>query len=132
MHAWLHVLAVLITVITIPLAVGATAAAAAAATTANAAIDPVALASYEKDLFAQLGLTKRPKIVDRASIVIPEELMDIYQKMMSGHEHSDSLALPTPGQHTKSANTIRSYGHEGKYYNTFNNLHISISELQML
>lgn len=83
------------------------------AVSADTSIDPVALAAYEKNLFAQLGLTKRPKIIDRANIVIPDELMETYHKMMAGHEHSDSVALPTPGVHTKSANTIRSYGHEG-------------------
>lgn len=108
MHAWLYVLAVLITA-------AATVQTAAGAAGADAAIDPVALANYEKDLFAQLGLTKRPKIIDRASIVIPDELMDTYRKMMAGHEQSDSVALPTPGLHTKSANTIRSYGHEGTF-----------------
>lgn len=107
MHAWLYVLAAFVTVVQLRMhtVVGATAA----------AIDPVVLASYEKDLFAQLGLTKRPKIIDRANIVIPDELMEIYHKMMAGHEHSDSVQLPTPGRHTKTANTIRSYGHEGEF-----------------
>lgn len=122
MHAWLYVLAVLITVLATgaPFAgsratgVGVGASSAPPAPANAAAIDPVALANYERDLFAQLGLSKRPTITDRASIVIPDELMDIYHQMMAGHEQSDSVALPTPGVHTKSANTIRSYDHEGE------------------
>lgn len=105
MRAWLYVLAVLMAAIFVQIVVSAEAA---------VDVDPVAMAKFEKTLFAQLGLTKRPQNVDRSAIVIPDELMDIYHKMMEGHKTSDSIALPTPGVHSKSANTIRTYSHEGK------------------
>lgn len=112
MRAWLYVLVVLMAA---TLNDQNVVQAAVDADDAKNVIDPEAMAKFEKTLFAQLGLSKRPQIVDRSSIVIPEELMEIYKKMMEGHETSDSVALPTPGQHTKSANTIRTYAHEGEF-----------------
>lgn len=113
MRAWLYVLAVLMAATFNEHILAVHAAAPTADAPTAPVVDAVAMAKFEQTLFAQLGLNKRPDIVDRASIVIPDELMEIYNKMMEGHEQSDSVALPTPGQHTTSANTIRTYVHEG-------------------
>lgn len=114
MRAWLYVLVVLVAATLNDQIV------VQAVDADTTVVDPEAMAKFEKTLFAQLGLSKRPQIIDRASIVIPDELMEIYKKMMEGHETSDSVALPTPGQHTKSANTIRTYVHEGWFFFTIN------------
>lgn len=108
MRAWLFVLAVLATTKQI----------VQVASTENNRnqMDPVVLEQFEKTLFAQLGLTRRTRTIDRSKIVIPDELRDIYNKMMEGHQDTDSVNLPMPGVHTKSANTIRSFVHEGKFF----------------
>ena len=106
MRAWIFVLAVLATIIPIV---------QVASTDKRINLDPGELELFEKTLFAQLGMEKRTRIVDRSNIVIPNELQDIYNKMMHSQEYSDSISLPLPGANTKSANTIRSFAHEGKY-----------------
>lgn len=78
-------------------------------------IDPVALEQFEKTLLNQLGIEKRPKIIDRSKIVIPDELKEVFNQMMMGHEDIYSVNLPIAGKHTKSANTIRSFAHEGEH-----------------
>lgn len=73
--------------------------------------DPETLVQIEKNLLSLFGFKKRPKI-DRSKIVIPEAMKKLYAEIM-GHE-LDSVNVPKPGLHTKSANTVRSFTHEGK------------------
>lgn len=115
MRAWLYVLAVLMATFKLIALVASTAELTPIASlkTTVETLDPVALAQFEKTLFAQLGMVRRPQVIDRSSIVIPIELTALYIKMMEGHEEFDSLSLPMPGALTKSANTIRSFIHEG-------------------
>lgn len=57
------------------------------------------------------GFRKRP-IVDRSKIVIPQAMLDMYERQMN--HPLDTASIPRPGLHTKSANTIRSFTHVGK------------------
>lgn len=119
MRAWLYVLAVLMATLKLIVPVASSISSSSSSrnsgnTEEKQQLDPVALAQFEKTLFAQLGMVRRPHIVDRSKIVIPDELKEIFNKMMEGHELMDSVNLPMPGTHTKSANTIRSFAHEGK------------------
>jgi bone morphogenetic protein 2/4 len=74
--------------------------------------DPQTLVQIEKNLLSLFGFTKRPK-VDRSKIVIPEAMKQLYAQIM-GHELDSSYNVPKAGLHTKKANTIRSFTHEGK------------------
>lgn len=120
MRAWLYVLAVLMATLKLIVPVASSISSSSSSSRSSGSteekqqLDPVALAQFEKTLFAQLGMVRRPHIVDRSKIVIPDELKEIFNKMMEGHELMDSVNLPMPGSHTKSANTIRSFAHEGK------------------
>lgn len=67
----------------------------------------------EKNLLSIFGMTKRPHPIDRSKIVIPEAMKQLYAEMM-GDELKESVNLPKPGLLTKSANTVRSFIHEGK------------------
>lgn len=129
MRAWLYVLAVLMATLKLIVPVACIAEAEQPDQKSQSQqqqqqpsdkLDPIVLAQFEKTLFAQLGMERRPHIVDRTKIVIPDELKDIYHKMMAAHELTDSVQLPMPGSDTKSANTIRSFAHEGNFL--FNSL----------
>lgn len=67
----------------------------------------------ENALLTMLGMRRRPN-VDRTKIVIPEEMIKLYEEM-SGSK-LDSINIPKPGLHTQTANTMRGFTHEGKYY----------------
>lgn len=69
----------------------------------------------EKNLLTLFGMSKRPKPIDRSKIVIPEAMKTLYSEIM-GEELRESVNLPKPGLLTKSANTVRSFLHEGKYH----------------
>lgn len=64
----------------------------------------------EKDLLSILGLKQRP-IADKKKAQIPQAMINLYQKKIN----HDSLFLPLPGSLTRSANTVRSYTHQGEY-----------------
>lgn len=68
------------------------------------------LVEIEKNLLSLFGFKGRPRI-DRAKVVIPEAMKQLYAQIM-GHE-LDSINIPKPGLHTKNANTVRSFTHEG-------------------
>lgn len=68
----------------------------------------------EQNLLSLFGRSKRPKPIDRSKVVIPESLKLLYADIM-GEELRESVNLPKPGLHTKSANTVRSFTHEGMY-----------------
>lgn len=69
----------------------------------------------EKNLLTLFGMSKRPNPIDRSRIVIPEAMKALYSEIM-GVELRESVNFPKPGLLTKSANTVRSFLHEGKYY----------------
>lgn len=77
-------------------------------------IDRDSQQKVEKNLLTIFGLSKRPKPIDRSKVVIPEELKKLYADL-TGDELYESINLPKPGQFTKSANTVRSFTHEGMY-----------------
>lgn len=66
----------------------------------------------EKNLLTIFGMSKRPKPIDRSKVVIPDAMKQLYAELM-GDELRESVNLPKPGVHTKSANTVRSFTHEG-------------------
>lgn len=66
----------------------------------------------EKNLLTLFGMSKRPKPIDRSKVVIPDAMKALYAEIM-GEELRESVNLPKPGLHTKSANTVRSFTHEG-------------------
>lgn len=73
----------------------------------------------EKNLLTLFGMSKRPKPIDRSKIVIPEAMKALYSEIM-GEELRETVNFPKPGLLTKSANTVRSFLHEGNnnIYNT--------------
>lgn len=71
-----------------------------------------ALAEVEASLMSLFGFRKRPNI-DRSKIVIPQAMLDMYERQMG--RPLDTASIRRPGLHTKSANTIRSFTHVGKY-----------------
>lgn len=80
--------------------------------------DAEAHAHLEKTLLSLFGMKKRPKIIDRASIVIPPAMKALYEKMM-GHElkTTDPVgSLPTDTLLKGIANTVRSFPHEGEFF----------------
>lgn len=89
---------------------------AATATVAAVAMDRETQIKVEKNLLTLFGRSKRPKPIDRSKVVIPDSLKMLYTEIM-GEELRESVNLPKPGLHTKSANTVRSFTHEGMYYN---------------
>lgn len=72
--------------------------------------DPQTLVQIEKNLLSLFGFEKRPK-VDRSKIVIPEAMKKLYAQI-TGHELE--IDEPKADLHSKEANTIRSYIHEGE------------------
>lgn len=75
--------------------------------------DPQTLVQIEKNLLSLFGFEKRPK-VDRSKIVIPEAMKKLYAQI-TGHE-LEIIDAPKADIHSKDANTIRSYTHEGELY----------------
>lgn len=73
--------------------------------------DPQTLVQIEKNLLSLFGFEKRPK-VDRSKIVIPEAMKKLYAQI-TGHE-LEIIDEPKADIHSKDANTIRSYTHEGE------------------
>lgn len=69
----------------------------------------------EKNLLTLFGMSKRPKPIDRSKVVIPEAMKALYSEIM-GEELRESVNFPKPGLLTKSANTVRSFLHEGKFH----------------
>lgn len=66
----------------------------------------------KETLHSMFDMPKRRKPVDRSKIVIPEVMWQMYQEL-TGIEQRESVHLPRPGLHTKSANIVRSFTHEG-------------------
>ncbi|XP_069685177.1 protein decapentaplegic-like [Periplaneta americana] len=68
--------------------------------------NPEVLASVESSLLSLFGFRKRPR---PDKVVVPEAMLALYRRQ-TGHEY-DTSALPLPGKHTHTANTVRSFTH---------------------
>ena len=75
-----------------------------------------AIRQVEKNLFAMLGLKSRP-VTHRNRTYISPIVLSLYKKQM--RSEYGSQAFPLPGKLTRSANTVRSYTHEGEIYKYF-------------
>lgn len=121
MHAWLFVLAVLATLQPLVQVASTEEVKSSSSIIASSILtedknrdkpNPETLVQIEKNLLSLFGFNKRPK-VDRSKVVIPEAMKQLYAEIM-GHE-LESVNLPKPGLLTQSANTVRSFTHEGNY-----------------
>lgn len=74
----------------------------------SSSVPQEALAEVEANLLSLFGFRKRPRI-DRAKVVIPQAMLDLYRRQ-TGHR-LDTASIHRPGLHTKSANTVRSFTH---------------------
>lgn len=71
--------------------------------------NPEVLASVEASLLSLFGFKRRPR---PGKVVVPEVMLELYRQQ-TGNE-VDTSALPLPGRHTHTANTVRSFPHIGK------------------
>lgn len=74
--------------------------------------DKKTLVKVEQSLLSLFGMKNRPKPIDRSKVVIPDAMKALYAEIM-GMELRESVNLPKPGLLTQSANTARSFFHEG-------------------
>lgn len=74
--------------------------------------DPSTQIEIEKNLMSLFGMKSRPMSIDRSKAIIPDALKQLYVQI-TGQEYRESVNLPKPGLFTKSANTVRSFLHEG-------------------
>lgn len=63
----------------------------------------------EDNLMSLFGFTSRPKNIDRSKVVIPQAMLDLYERQTG--KRLDTTNIHKPGAHTKSANTVRSFTH---------------------
>lgn len=70
-----------------------------------------AFEAVQSSFLSKLGLRNRP-MVDRSKVHIPQAMVEMYERQINGEY--ESTALPLPGRLTRSANTVRSYTHQGK------------------
>lgn len=77
--------------------------------------------ALEKNLLTLFGMTSRPKLADRSKAVIPEAMKQLYADI-TGYEFRETVNLPKPGLYAKSANTVRSFTHEG-WFNFTNKIY---------
>nr|CAD7266761.1 unnamed protein product [Timema shepardi] len=75
------------------------------------AMDADMLNSVETNLMSLFGFKRRPRL-DRSKVVIPDAMLELYQRQTGLSLDTASLALP--GRHTKTANTVRSFVHKGQ------------------
>lgn len=75
--------------------------------------DTDTLVKVQNTLLSAFGLKRRPKNLDRSKIVIPEAMKKLYAEIMG--QELDSINIPKPGLHTKTANTVRSFTHQGEF-----------------
>lgn len=77
----------------------------------NIPLDKRALQQVESNLLSLFGLNRRPR-VNRKNVRIPKAMLDLY-KLQTGQDVDTSM-LPLPGRHTRSANTVRTFTHQGR------------------
>jgi hypothetical protein len=78
--------------------------------------DPQTLVQIEKNLLSLFGFERRPK-VDRSKVVIPEAMKKLYAQI-TGHE-LEMIDEPKADLHSREANTVRSFTHEGEFSDNF-------------
>lgn len=81
--------------------------------TSSSNLPKEALAEVEASLLSLFGFKSRPKI-DKSKIVIPQALIEMYEKQ-TGFPF-ETASIPKKGLHTRSANTIRSFTHIGRWW----------------
>ena len=72
--------------------------------------NPEALEKVESSLLSLFGFRRRPR---PGKVVVPEAMLELYRRQ-TGHD-VDTTNLPLPGKHTRTANTVRSFIHMGKF-----------------
>lgn len=72
--------------------------------------DDKVLKAVESNLLTLFGLKRRPR--SARSIVIPDALKTLYRRQTGMDVETTNFALP--GRHTGSANTVRTFTHQGK------------------
>ncbi|KDR24224.1 Protein decapentaplegic, partial [Zootermopsis nevadensis] len=72
--------------------------------------NPEVLATVEASLLSLFGFKRRPR---PGKVVVPEAMLELYRQQ-TGFD-VDTSALPLPGRHTRTANTVRSFPHVGEY-----------------
>jgi hypothetical protein len=72
--------------------------------------NPEVMATMEASLLSLFGFKRRPR---PGKVVIPEVMLELYRQQ-TGFD-VDTSALPLPGRHTRTANTVRSFPHIGEY-----------------
>lgn len=75
-------------------------------------LDKETQSKMKNSLLTMFGMKKRPKPIDRTKIIIPDAMKSLFSEIVS-EESSESVHLPKPGLLTDSANTVRSFVHEG-------------------
>lgn len=68
-------------------------------------------ADVEAGLLSALGLSGRPRHVDRRRAFIPPAMMALYRQQTG--QDVVTTSLPLPGRLARSANTVRSFTHTG-------------------
>ena len=68
------------------------------------------IATVEKNLMTLFGFSKRPRI-NKRDVVVPKAMLDLYKKQTGMDLDTTNFMLP--GRLTSSANTVRSFTHQG-------------------
>lgn len=80
---------------------------------AKVRINAAEKALLENSILSLLGLSKRPKPIDRSKIVVPDTMKQLYDDLMNDDEKRPPN-FPEPNYYTRKANTVRSFAHAGK------------------
>lgn len=75
-------------------------------------LDEATQSKMKQTLLTLFGMKERPKPIDRSKTIIPEAMKALLSEIV-GEESRESVHLPKPGLLTDSANTVRSFVHEG-------------------
>lgn len=79
--------------------------------TSSSQVPKEVIVEVENNLLSLFGFRRRPKI-DKTKIEIPEAMLRLYEQQIG--QPYDTVAIPRPGLHTNSANTVRSFSHIGR------------------
>lgn len=78
-------------------------------------LDKETKSKIEKSLLTLFGMKNRPKPIDRSKTFIPDAMKSLLSEIVDD-ESRESVHLPKLGLLTDSANTVRSFVHEGNSY----------------
>lgn len=76
--------------------------------------DTDTLVKVQNTLLTAFGLKRPPRKVDRSKILIPETMKQMYAEIID--QDLDSVTIPRPGLNTKTANTVRTFIHQGEFF----------------